>query len=289
MRLEKPTSSTDSTEPTNRPIFECSTAECSIAGVPFDRIAVFSPAAWIRRSTSGTSGKMFKAKYRSINRSRKPACPRVSVSSAKSSASAVTCQKSTWRPCKVRNQVYCNCLSRHRAVNRSALSPNTSRQPVAADPKSKSVPYASKTHARIPTKVAPDISVSSRPAGLAALFALRQPALSAPVEFDVAIAFPACSGNAQIEFLYVLIFAQCRRAAIHHDAAVFEDVAVLGIAQGDIGVLLGDHKRGASTAPSAQEAWAMTTSPTPKGSSCDPGRRRRPMPARPTTRPTSAH
>src|SRR4051794_24118005 len=70
----------------------------------------------------------------------------------------------------------------------------------------------------------------------------RQPALAAAVEFDVAVAFAAGGGQTEIEFLDVLVLAQRGRLAIHDDPAVFQDVAVIGIAQRDIGVLLGDDK-----------------------------------------------
>src|SRR5215831_9922948 len=72
------------------------------------------------------------------------------VSSVKSRASPVTCQKSAWRLWAARSQVYCSCLSRHSALTRSAVSPSTSAQERAAEAKSKSVPYASNTQARTP-------------------------------------------------------------------------------------------------------------------------------------------
>ena len=46
-----------------------------------------------------------------------------SASSAKSSASPVTCQKSAWRPCTARSHEYCSCLSRHNSASRAAASP----------------------------------------------------------------------------------------------------------------------------------------------------------------------
>src|SRR5712692_8206826 len=71
---------------------------------------------------------------------------------------------------------------------------------------------------------------------------LRQPALAAAVEFDLAVAFAARGGEAEVEFLDVLVLAQRGGGAVHHDAAVFEDVAIAGVTQRDVGVLLGDEK-----------------------------------------------
>src|SRR5215475_3331362 len=51
-----------------------------------------------------------------------------SRSRAKSRASPVTVQKSAWRPCVARSQVYCSCLSRQSAVSASTLGPSTSWQ-----------------------------------------------------------------------------------------------------------------------------------------------------------------
>src|SRR3546814_8138598 len=68
------------------------------------------------------------------------------------------------------------------------------------------------------------------------------PALAAPVELVVAKALALAAGNAQIELLDVFVEPQVGRRAVHHDAAVFQDVAVVGIAQRNVGVLLGQQE-----------------------------------------------
>ena len=59
---------------------------------------------------------------------------------------------------------------------------------------------------------------------------------------DVAVTLPPGRREPEIEFLNVLVAAQIGRGAVYHDPSVFENVAVLGMAQRDIGVLLGDQK-----------------------------------------------
>src|SRR5207245_2731026 len=71
---------------------------------------------------------------------------------------------------------------------------------------------------------------------------LCEPALAPAIVLDVAVALAARRRQSEIEFLDVLVAAQYRRGAVHHDAAVFEDVAVIGMTQRDVGVLLGDEE-----------------------------------------------
>src|SRR5262249_7929817 len=83
-------------------------------------------------------------------RSRNPGCSRPRVSSVKSRASPVTCQKSAWWPPAARSHVYCSCLSRQSALRGPTASPSVSAHERAAEAKSKSVPYASTTQALTP-------------------------------------------------------------------------------------------------------------------------------------------
>src|SRR5436190_4260970 len=69
-----------------------------------------------------------------------------------------------------------------------------------------------------------------------------QPTLAPPVGLHVAEAPAARGGEAEVELLYVLVLRQALRLAIHHDASVLEDVTVVGVAQRDVGVLLGEKE-----------------------------------------------
>src|SRR5579883_414531 len=69
-----------------------------------------------------------------------------------------------------------------------------------------------------------------------------EPALAPAVMLDLAVAFAPGGGKAEIELLHILVAAQGLRRAIHDDAAVLEDVAIIGIAQRDVGVLLGEQE-----------------------------------------------
>src|SRR5262249_37305931 len=75
---------------------------------------------------------------------------------------------------------------------------------------------------------------ASRPSG--------EPALAAPVMLHVAVALAAAGGEAEVEFLHVVIGAQTVRRPVHDDAAVLQDVAVIGVAERDVGVLLGEEE-----------------------------------------------
>ena len=99
------------------------TAASSIAGEPFDKIAVRMPAVFNFLRTFGTSGNGSSVTKSDINWSRRSDMPMV-VSSAKSSASPVTCKKSACRSWAARSHVYCSCLSRQRVMN-LVSSPST--------------------------------------------------------------------------------------------------------------------------------------------------------------------
>src|SRR3954465_12867867 len=71
---------------------------------------------------------------------------------------------------------------------------------------------------------------------------LRAPSLAAAVVFGVAETFPSCSGHAEIKLLHVFVACKIGRWTIHDYPAVFQDVAVIGVAQGDIGILLGQQE-----------------------------------------------
>src|SRR5215468_4985783 len=66
----------------------------------------------------------------------------------------------------------------------------------------------------------------------------RQPALAAAVVLDVAVALAAAGGEAEVEFLDVVVGAQPLAGAVHDHPTILEDVAVVGIAERDVGVLL---------------------------------------------------
>src|SRR5947207_891740 len=71
----------------------------------------------------------------------------------------------------------------------------------------------------------------------------RQPALAALVMLAFAEGFALALRHPEIEFLDVLVFAQRRRRPVEHDAAVLQNVAVAGVAQRHVGVLLGEQER----------------------------------------------
>src|ERR1700730_11598911 len=58
---------------------------------------------------------------------------------------------------------------------------------------------------------------------------LRQPALSPLVVLDVAERFAPALGNAKIELLDVVVFAQPLWLAVEYHAAIFQDIAVAGV------------------------------------------------------------
>src|SRR5688572_733868 len=73
-------------------------------------------------------------------------------------------------------------------------------------------------------------------------FISSKPAFSSPVGLDVAEAFAAARREPQVELLHVLVLGELLAGAVHHHAAVLEDVAVVGVAQRDVGVLFGEQE-----------------------------------------------
>src|SRR5215471_21012856 len=71
----------------------------------------------------------------------------------------------------------------------------------------------------------------------------RQPALAAFIMLTFAERFALALGDAQVEFLDVLVLAQRRRLAVEHDATALQDIAVARVAQRHVGVLLGEQER----------------------------------------------
>ena len=59
---------------------------------------------------------------------------------------------------------------------------------------------------------------------------------------DVAKRLAAFAADAEVEFLDVFILPERRGIAVEHDAPGLQDETVIGIAQRDIGVLLGKQE-----------------------------------------------
>src|SRR5579872_2525099 len=74
---------------------------------------------------------------------------------------------------------------------------------------------------------------------------LGQPSLSSLVVLNVSKRAALSASDAKIEFLHILVGAQSASLAVEHDAPVFEDIAEIGVAQRDIGVLFGEKERDA--------------------------------------------
>src|SRR6476620_7234541 len=72
--------------------------------------------------------------------------------------------------------------------------------------------------------------------------ASSQPALAPLVGLHVAEALALGAADAEVELLDVLVLAQRLGVAVHHDAAVLQDVAVSGVAQRHVGVLFGQQE-----------------------------------------------
>src|SRR5258708_28112941 len=70
-----------------------------------------------------------------------------------------------------------------------------------------------------------------------------EPALAPAVVLDVAERTATLAADAEVEFLHVLVLAQARGLPVEHDAAVLQDVAVMGEAQRHVGVLLREQAR----------------------------------------------
>ena len=72
--------------------------------------------------------------------------------------------------------------------------------------------------------------------------ALGQPAFAAPIMLDVTIVPAPCCPKAQIKFFDVLVLAQGLSAAIKHDPAILQDIAIVGNPQSHRCILLGEEK-----------------------------------------------
>ena len=59
--------------------------------------------------------------------------------------------------------------------------------------------------------------------------------------FGVAETFATGGRQAQIELLYIFIAGQVGGRAVHDYASVFQNVAIVGMTQGDVGILLGQQ------------------------------------------------
>src|SRR6516165_2906117 len=70
----------------------------------------------------------------------------------------------------------------------------------------------------------------------------RQPALAPLVVLAFAERFALALGNAEVEFLDVLVLTESRRGSVEHDAAGFEDVAVTRVFERQVDILLGEQE-----------------------------------------------
>src|SRR5262245_12809965 len=59
----------------------------------------------------------------------------------------------------------------------------------------------------------------------------RQPPLPPPVVLHVAEALAPACGQAQVELLHVLVRSEVGSRPVHDHAAIFQDIAVVGVAQ----------------------------------------------------------
>src|SRR5205823_13963723 len=71
---------------------------------------------------------------------------------------------------------------------------------------------------------------------------LREPALSSTIVFHIAKRLASGAREAEIEFFHVLVLRELGCGAIHDHAPVFQDISIVGEAQRDIGVLLGEKE-----------------------------------------------
>src|SRR5581483_6722417 len=69
-----------------------------------------------------------------------------------------------------------------------------------------------------------------------------EPPLPAPVVLDVTEAPATARGDPEVELFHVLVRGELLRGAVHDGAPVLQDVAVVGVAQRDHGVLLGQQE-----------------------------------------------
>src|SRR6476660_6740003 len=77
--------------------------------------------------------------------------------------------------------------------------------------------------------------------GPAALMS-REPALSPAIVLHVAEAPAPRRRQAEVELLHVLVVRKVGRVAVHDDATVLQDVAVVRMAQRDHRILLGEQE-----------------------------------------------
>src|SRR5690606_10519631 len=69
-----------------------------------------------------------------------------------------------------------------------------------------------------------------------------QPALAASVGLHVAEGTPSLLGDPEIELAHILVLRELPGRAIHHDAAVLQNVTIVGILERHVGVLLGQQE-----------------------------------------------
>src|SRR6187455_1553696 len=99
----------------------------------------------------------------------------------------------------------------------------------------------SPSHARAGLRASPSarVRVPGWTVSRARRNASRQPAFPPPVVLGLAEALAPAAGDAEVELLHVLVLAERGGRALHHHAAVLEDVAEVREAQRDHRVLLG--------------------------------------------------
>src|SRR3954471_13171240 len=84
-----------------------------------------------------------------------------------------------------------------------------------------------------PTQMSPEVSAQT---------SSSQPSLPSLVALHLAETFAVALGYAEIKFFHVLVLAQALGRAVHDDAAGFQDVAVGGVFERHVGVLLGEQE-----------------------------------------------
>src|SRR5688500_13169609 len=88
---------------------------------------------------------------------------------------------------------------------------------------------------RAPSRSGSPADRSTRPSS-------SEPTLSPAVGLHVAKAAAPARRIAEVKLLHVLVVGERFAFTVHHHAPVLEDVAVIGIAQRDVGVLLGEQE-----------------------------------------------
>ena len=69
-----------------------------------------------------------------------------------------------------------------------------------------------------------------------------KPALSPAVGFDVTETSATLAAHAKIELLHVFIFSERRCFSVHHDPAIFQNIAIIRITQSHSRILLGQKE-----------------------------------------------